>query len=193
MEISVTIPIQHYLKKYLAKTLDVSPLQMHNRCHVTALLLEPLKKGFIPSKEELSVKFDDFLTCVMNTSILRENKFHIDKDVVLRIDTLLSDKFNEDCFCFIDQQRSKDPNWHDQTSILEFMEYYELQDEDIQFDTIKKRYYRHRQKMLGLPKPKTKPTTEELAAQLTFRFPDAGKLPSGPSINELIAERAKDI
>lgn len=189
MEIFVTIPIQHYLKKYLSKTLDVSPLHMHNRCHVTALLLEPLKKGFIPPRDELSVKFNSTLECVMNSSICKEGKFQLDPNVVMRIDALLTDKFNEDCFRFIDQQRAKDPNWQDQKSIFEFMEYYGLQEEDIQFETIKKRYYRYRVPPM---KQIEKPTREELETQLTFRFPDAGKLPSGPSILEIIAHNERE-
>lgn len=165
MHISVKIPVQHFLKKFLSKKVEVSPFEIKNKCHISALLLEPLKKDYIPSKDELKNKFNDWIECEMNTTIMREKKFQLDKDVVLRIDLLLKELFFDEMIHFV-QSITSDNSIEIQEAIFKFTEYYDLQEDDIQFETLKKRYYRYRVP----PKPIVKPTIEELKAQLKIDF-----------------------
>jgi hypothetical protein len=167
MYISVKIPVQHFLKKFVARKMEVSPFQIQNKCHISALFLEPMKKDYMPTREELKAKFNDWIECQMNTSIIKEKKFQIDKDVVLRIDSLLKELFFDEMVHFVSSLTESQAVLI-QDAIFQFMNYYDLIDDDIQFETLKKHYYRYRVP----PKPIRKPTVEELNSQLQFTFSD---------------------
>lgn len=167
LHISVSIPIQFYLKKYLSKKVDVSPFHLSNKgCHISALLLEPIEKGFYPAKIPISAKYNDFLEFKMNTSIIKEGRFHLDTKIVYRINKILEDKFDDEFFHWCENARasfqSEGKSIEINDAITSFMNYYQLHEDDIQFETLKKAYYRFRVP----PKPIKKATQEELDQQL---------------------------
>lgn len=167
LHISVSIPIQFYLKKYLSKKVDVSPFHLTNKgCHISALLLEPIEKGFYPTKQPVPAKYNDFLEFSMNTSIIKEGRFHIDSKIVYRINKILEDKFDDEFFHWCENVRqsfiSNGKAIEINEAIETFMAYYDLSEDDIQFETLKKAYYRYRVP----PVPIRKATQEEIDQQL---------------------------
>lgn len=169
MNLSIKIPVQYYLKKYLSKKVEVTPFQLSNKgCHISALILEPLAKDFYPKREPLDPKYNDFIEFEMNSSIVNEKRFQIDAKIVYRINKLLRDKFNDEFFHWVNQIRESTKKTGEEIeingAIHQFMEYYDLHEDDIQFETLKKIYWRER----NPPRPIEKTPKPKLQLELPF-------------------------
>lgn len=169
-KISIKVPIKHFLKKYLSKKVDVSPFQLTNKgCHISAILLEPVEKGFYPKRETIPDGMDDYIEMELNTSIIKEGRFHLDSQIVVRMNSLLRDKFDDEFFHWVNSSREswdldgKAPEINE--CIESFMNYYDLSEDDIAFETLKKSYYRYR---VPPRKPAVRPTKEQLQEQLSL-------------------------
>jgi len=162
MKFSVKIPIQYYLKLYIGKKKSVEPFQLTNKsCHISALILEPIKKDYIRPKFKIDPKFDSILEIEMSTEMAREKKFTIDPDVILRIDTVLKELFDDELFHFANRRHDMGQNI--ELAIAQFLHYYEIPEDVLALHTVQKRFYRRRN-----PPVMRKETPEERATQLNL-------------------------
>lgn len=176
--ILLTIPIHYYIKKYLSKTHQVQPFfdLSLNGCHISAIILEPIDKGYINPSDRIKMKetYDDFLTFRLNTTLHRQTRFKIDANSVRRINKLLENKFNHEFYSFVDNlidhyKSTGKETIYQEDCIRQFISFYDLPEDYIQFETLKKRYYRYRVP----PLKAIEPTPREIVKQqLQLNFID---------------------
>lgn len=175
--ILMTIPIHFYIKKYLSKTHEVDPFELSlNGCHVSAIILEPIDKGYMSQNDRIKLKetYDDVLTFRMNTTLIKQRtRFFIDANSIRRINKMLENKFNHEFFSFVDNlvdhyHKAGINSVYKEDCIRQFIEFYDLQEDYIQFETLKKRYYRYR-----VPPKIIEPTPRDIMQQqLRLNFID---------------------
>lgn len=140
MNIEVKIPIKLYLKKFIAKTHCTDPFTITTgRCHFSALILDPIKKDYHKHilKPEEGVYTDLILLVPLN-----ERKFTVDKETVLRINQRLKSMFDQQLTDMVTMTNQKKGNIFESVKI--FTSYYDIQEDDLKFETVVKMYYRAR-------------------------------------------------
>lgn len=160
--VDVKIRIRPYLKKWISSNREVEPYftVSPTKCHFSALFLEPLKKDMIKVSEGDHKFLTSDFTLRMSPSVMREGKFWWDANTVLLIDKRLKAMFDQQLVDFINIANQQKGDIKE--SIYAFMEYYDLTDDDIHWDTLVKMYYRAR---FNVPTTK-KEKIEEVYQQL---------------------------
>lgn len=143
MYVDVRIPIRPYLKKFIASNKDVEPFNVSlTKCHFSALFLEPLKKDVIKVGETEHKYLTDSINLRMSSTVMREGKFWWDHRTVLLIDKRLKAMFDQQLVDYINMANQQKGDIKD--SINCFMDYYNLSEDDISWETLFKMYYRAR-------------------------------------------------
>lgn len=140
VKIEVKIPIKKYLKKFIAKTHETEPFVISTgKCHFSALIMDPIKKDY--HKTFLKPDGSDY-TDLSVMIPLNERKFTVDKETILRINQRLKSMFDQQLFDMVSIYNQKKGNIFD--GIQEFVDYYNISEDDLKFETIVKKYYRAR-------------------------------------------------
>lgn len=144
--VTVQIPIRRYLKKFIAAQTEVNPHFEINlrKCHISALLIEPLQRDRPQSGLKEKTHLNDLLILKMGATVMKEKKFWFCEESIMLIDHRLKSMFDQQLTDYITMTNSKLGDI--KASILSFMEFYNLTDDDIQWDTLTKMYYRERYK-----------------------------------------------
>lgn len=152
--IDVVIPVRSYLKKFIASHASVDPFIVSlTRCHFSCIFMEPLMKNRPKAAFKDQIHLNDSLTLRMRPSVMNEKKFWWNSEVVMSIDYRLKSLFDQQLIDFINIANEKHGDM--KQNIFSFMEYYQLTDDDVKWDTLWKMYYRarsfsteHRQKKM---------------------------------------------
>lgn len=142
--IDVRIPIRKYLKKFVSSHAPVDPFFeiKLTRCHFSAVFIEPLKKNRPQAGTKDKDHLDDELILRMGSSVMREAKFWFSEETIMSIDYRLKSMFDQQ---LIDHVTMSNKNKGDiKISILEFMNYYSITEDDVSWDALTKMYYRAR-------------------------------------------------
>ena len=142
--VDVTIPIRPYLKKWISSNKECEPFFSISltKCHFSAILLEPLQKERITVGKSEYKFLTDEIRCRMSETVMREKKFWMTSETPLIIDKRLKAMFDQQLVDFITMTNREKGDIKD--SILCFMDYYELTEDDISWETLVKMYYRAR-------------------------------------------------
>lgn len=142
--IDVTIPVRKYLKKFIASHSSVEPyfeLKL-TRCHFSALFLEPLLKTRPQASLKEKDHLNDELVLRMGPSVIREKKFWFTEETIMSVDYRLKAMFDQQLIDHVTMSNEKIGDI--KVSILGFMNYYDITEDDIPWDTLTKMYYRAR-------------------------------------------------
>lgn len=141
--VDVSIPIRPYLKKWISSNKEVEPFNISlTKCHFSAILLEPLQKERIKVGSSEHKFLTDKLCCRMSSSVMNEKKFWLTSETPLIIDKRLKAMFDQQLVDFITMTNKQKGDIKD--SIICFMEYYDLSEDEISWETLVKMYYRAR-------------------------------------------------
>lgn len=166
MYVDVEIPIRGYLKKFISVSKDTEPFQIQlTKCHYSAIILEPLKKSFVKVGTSEFKNLEDRLKIRMTSSVMKESKFWFDVETIMCIDNRLKSMFDQQLIDFITISIKKKGDIKE--SIFSFMEYYNLTDDDIKWDTLCKMYYRAR---YYVPESKKEKMQKVIDQQLALHF-----------------------
>jgi len=141
--IDVKIPIRPYLKKFISHYAESEPFQIRlTRCHISAIMMEALKKDRVKCGTKEKKHLSDWLTIRQSSTVMREAKFWWDEETILIIDHRLKSLFDQQLIDYITicNQAKGDIK----KSIIDFMNYYEMSEDDISVETLIKMYYRAR-------------------------------------------------
>jgi hypothetical protein len=151
------IPIKTYLHKYLLNQLGTEKfiLQKYSNCNTSTRellwqkrlsdLIFPLLitgNGYKP--EEIGFKNFVYMAVFPSNTAIREKRMSISSKGVQCINNALYTWFMEDLQEFCDEALST--NQRIDMRILKFMSDYNIDEDDIRFDSLKKNYYRERVK-----------------------------------------------
>lgn len=141
--VDVSIPIRPYLKKWISSNKEVEPFHLSlTKCHFSAILLEPLQKERIKVGLSEHKFLTDQIRCRMSSSVMNEKKFWLTSETPLIIDKRLKAMFDQQLVDFITMTNKQKGDIKD--SIICFMEYYDLSEDEISWETLVKMYYRAR-------------------------------------------------
>ena len=142
-EITITIPIKPHLKKMIARTKKVDPFTISmGKCFYSGIIYQPLLKHSIRVKAKDTKKFTEQLPIVIPSDLAKENRFTWDARTLAFIDSALSGIFEDKLFMYLDDNCFEKGDI--QTYINRFMDNYDITEDDIQYETLKKMYYRKR-------------------------------------------------
>ena len=163
MHVDIIIPVRSYLKKFIANSREVEPFILSlSRCHFSAVILEPIKKGYKKVSLKESDHLNDELKIRMGSSVMKENKYFIDNYTVMSIDFKLKSMFDQQLVDYITINNSKKGDIKE--SIQMFMDHYGISEDDLKWETITKMYYRARH---GVPSSK-KEKMDEICKQMAL-------------------------
>jgi len=164
--VDVDIPIRGYLKKFISVSKDTEPFIVQlSKCHFSAIIYEPLKKPYVKVGISEFKNLDARLKVRMNSTVMRESKFWFDVETIMCIDSRLKAMFDQQLIDFITIMQKKKGDIKE--SIFAFMEYYNLSDDDIKWDTLVKMYYRAR---YHVPEQKQAKMEKVIAHQLALQL-----------------------
>jgi hypothetical protein len=164
--VDINIPIRPYLKKWIASNKDVEPFIISlTRCHFSAIILEPLKKNRVKTATGEKKFLTTSICCRMSSTVMRESKFWFDEDTIMIIDKRLKAMFDQQLIDFITITNKEKGDIKD--SILIFMDYYDLSEDDISWETLVKMYYRAR---YYVPPEKVEKINQIKKQQLELQF-----------------------
>lgn len=144
-EVTVILPVQSYLKKMIAKTNKTEPFRIkRGMCIYSHIFYHSLGKQNLPVPPFSNPTFNEKISILLPYEIVKESRFTFTPSTISYVDKTLravfNDKFetymNDNCFEFGDISKY----------VGVFMGNYNLDEEDLQFDSLKKRYYRIRAK-----------------------------------------------
>ena len=138
----VVLPIRPHLLKMIARTKDIAPFRIvMGKCHYSTIIYNSLLKTVIrvrPTTQNYKGK----MNIVIPSDLAQENRFTFDARTLNQIDKTLASIFEEKLVFYLDD------NCFDKGDIKKyiqkFMDNYSLSEDDIQYDTLKKIYYRNR-------------------------------------------------
>lgn len=141
--VDINIPIRPYLKKWIASNKDVEPFVVSlTRCHFSAIILEPLKKNMVKVGTSEKKYLTDSLCCRMTSTVMRESKFWFDQETIMSIDKRLKAMFDQQLIDMVTMTNAKKGDIKE--SIITFMDFYNLTEDDISWETLVKMYWRSR-------------------------------------------------
>lgn len=148
--VDVRIPIRPYLKKFIEhySGSDVFEIRL-TRCHVSAIIMEALKKERVKVGTKEKRHLSEWLTIRQSSTVMREAKFWWDEETVMIIDHRLKSWFDQQLIDYITIRNQVKGDI--KQSIIDFMNYYEMNEDDISVETLIKMYYRAR---YGVPSQK---------------------------------------
>lgn len=142
-EITITIPIRPHLKKMIGRTKKVDPFTISmGKCFYSGIIYQPLLKQSIRVKPKDCKRFTDKLAITIPSDLAKENRFYWDTRTLAFIDSTLSGIFEDKMFMYLDDNCFEKGDI--QKYIHRFMDNYNITEDDIQYETLKKMYYRKR-------------------------------------------------
>ena len=154
---SVKIPVPAYIAKFLHVRYG-NPIQINNKNIIGTVIKATLEKKMaysnlsIVNKEIKLRSFDDFIECVMPISAIYNFGMEVSNDKSIILNRFFEEHFDESFYTFIQCNIDKNKRYCGlENSINIFTDIYGIViDEDITIDCLKKREYRHRQKISGI-------------------------------------------
>jgi len=136
----LVIPLKSYLVKFIAKNHPIEPFFVKSKnCHFSAIILDQVKRSYYKNL----LKYEDGKYIQFRCMLpLSENRFTIDNETVLRINQNLRLMFDQQLIDFISIFIEKKGDI--KLACESFMEFYDIQDDDLTFDAMVKMYYRAR-------------------------------------------------
>lgn len=147
MNNTIQIPIKSYLKKMLIEYYDCYPFVLDDESDpIKRFISQHICLTFVVESDRTRIvkenKYDDTLQleCLgdivegFNLEISIDSMIKINKYMIRYFDRLLSDYVTP---------RMSSPNGI-RDAIFEFMEFYDITDDDIDYDSLRKKFYRHR-------------------------------------------------
>lgn len=160
----ISIPIRPYLKKFVASYADVEPFNLSlTRCHVSGLILESLKKDYKRVDLKDKKALTDRLRFTMSSETQKKKRFWMDERTVEILDYRLRAMFNQQLCDFI--TISQEERGDIKKSALKFLAFYKIPEDDLQWETVAKMYYRARHEA-----PSTKKQKMEAVMQMELKF-----------------------
>ncbi|SFC71050.1 hypothetical protein SAMN05421780_108181 [Flexibacter flexilis DSM 6793] len=142
------IPIPRYLAHYLAQAFGQGP---YSSQHFEPKLWNRIAQAFqqYPVRKIRSLADQHFLAITLSESLIKQRRFHVRPEREKQIARLFTNMMYEELYLFMDSQR---PNRKIVEALTEWCAHYDISEDDLAQDTLKKRYYRHREakKNLGL-------------------------------------------
>ena len=139
-ELTIEVPIKPFLKRYLSKHYQINPFRMSRH----GLISEHMWLLFAQEYTEWDgshSKFTESLKVVVPHLFMRQNRLYFDLPTIRRLNGFIEEHFWLECNTFlegrVDLMEIKD-------AIQAFQDKYDLDEEVLQFETIKKRFYRYR-------------------------------------------------
>jgi hypothetical protein len=140
MHITVEIPIKGYLKKFIAKDHEVEPFKISlGKCHFSSIILDPIKRDY--SKFHLLEKEGKYEMMKILVPF-PEKKFTVDQETVLRINQRLKEMFDQQLSHMVTMCNERKGDIYNQ--VQRFVDFYGITDDDLDFYTVVKMYYRRR-------------------------------------------------
>lgn len=142
-QFSIIIPIRPHLKKMIARTKTTNPFTLSmGKCYYSQIIFSNLLKGYIQVKPKDEFRFTEKMEVQIPNEMAKENRFTWDSKTITSIDKALSGIFEDKLFTYLNDNCEGKGDIKDY--ILKFMENYNLADEDIMLDSLKKMFYRYR-------------------------------------------------
>lgn len=160
----ITIPMRGYLKKFIASNNEITPFKIRiTKCAVSGLILETLKKDFKRADKFNAKELNDKFTFTMTAELQQKNRFWMDERMVKILDSRLKDMFDQQLTDFVTINNSKIGDI--KVSILQFMDFYDITEDDLPWETVCKMYYRARH---GVPSVKQDKMQKIIDEQLSL-------------------------
>jgi hypothetical protein len=151
MDNLVTIPIKPYLKQMLIENYDCYPFTLNDPN-------DPIKK-FIEQRVELTLfnesdraklikeeKYDDELQLEYGVDMIIGFNLEVSLDSIIKINKYLTKVFNDLLYNYVLARHKEINDIRD--AIFSFMEEYDITDDHIDYDSLRKKYYRYRQDLI---------------------------------------------
>lgn len=145
-QFEIKIPIRSHLKKMIAKNREIIPFTVtYSKCHYAAIFYQAFEReSFTQNSFKSKLDYNDFIELSFPPHIAQENRFGISRKRLSYIDAQLRSIFDEKLFDFLNH------NCYEKGDIkkysIQFMENYEITEEEITLDALVKSYQRYRKK-----------------------------------------------
>jgi hypothetical protein len=147
--IPIKIPAQSYLKKYLLHELGPEPIRISNKDRFGAFLRRLLQRNAAirhsyHDPQEAVIEFQlpwDYLT---------RNGCQVTREAVHRFKQFVREDFYRSLKNYLDAATLYNSDLLIRQAIEDFMDRYELNEDDISYEALKKHYYRARKKEMAL-------------------------------------------
>lgn len=145
---TIEIPIKSYLKKYLRHDIPVDPYTLSTEDFFGDWLLPHLKKQHTPGETVTQPEqYNDSLLVVIPSYYALHNEFIIGPKRVLRMNEWVEKLLNREVNRYLEKIREL-PRQQLKTHTLDFLAQYGIEEDELAFETVKKRYQRWRQRLI---------------------------------------------
>lgn len=144
MDLTITLPIRGYLKKFIAHSHEIYPLRVSTgrNNHITDYIYTILSTNNVEAGVSVKNKqINDTIDLEIPWALHQTGKYHFSYKHVIRIDRFVKSLFDNRLYDYLDESRDKRGDI--KALILKFMDKYDLSEADITFENLKKNYYRH--------------------------------------------------
>lgn len=139
--IKITLPIKSYLKKYLAFSLEVDPYTLSTDDHFGSWVLALLTNQPYSRQANDVQQYNDEIHLVIPSFYALSNRFILDMRTVLRINEHLDKQLDEEMNRYLFRIRSL-PQQQIKTHIIQFRNDYDITEDELSYDALKKRHQR---------------------------------------------------
>jgi len=147
----IEMPIHSHIKKMIAMHKTIEPFKISiGKCVYSEIIFYNFTRQNIKLSYRKERSFNDSLKIQISNEQMRENRFRYDNKRIHKIDQLLRGMFEEKLVNFLDyniEKKGTHSNGNIKDNILNFMDFYNLDDNDISFGGLQKMYFRHREKI----------------------------------------------
>lgn len=147
--IPIKIPAQAYLKKYLLHELGGEPIRISNKDRFGAFLQRLLQRN-AAIRHSYSEPQDTIIQFELPWDYLTRNGCQVTHEAVHRFKQFLREEFYSSLKNYLDAATLYNPDLLIRQGIEDFMDRYDLTEDDISYEALKKHYYRARKKQLAL-------------------------------------------
>jgi len=152
----ISIPVKPYIKKWLMETHMLFPLDVSEDNDICRFIFRHVSLCIVPENDIIRMikenKYDESIDLLLPTDA--SSNCSISVYNTIKINTHLVQLFNRSFYEYLHERCNKRNDI--KNNIFDFMEFFEITDDDIDYDSLRKKYFRYRRKLKSQPKIKHK-------------------------------------
>lgn len=153
MSLSIQIPIKSYIKKWLIEDYFIHPLDLSTKGELQKLISRRINMCIVSQSQLQKMakdeKYDDSMEVALDVAPCDAVYYSISLSDIVKINKTLISWFDESLYVFIKPFDHKRNDIRDR--IFQFMEHYDITDDDIDYDSLRKKYFRYRKQLNSTP------------------------------------------
>lgn len=144
--ITVTVPVHNFIKKFLLHRFDSTNgrITMTTQVGYGIAILKIFQKRTPFDSKDVNINYTELITIEFSDYFSSQSGLYISNKNIALLNQAIKDDFEKSLFNHVMINLISDKDLEIETEILKYLAYFNINEEDIKLDSLKKSFYRWR-------------------------------------------------